>query len=100
MKTIASSGFLLSLAGWALLVLTFVNLLSGSLETRECGTDCVRNYYFGASLLGVIALLAALLTVFPRSTRSLGSVTLVIALPLVAIAGGIYLIGNYGHLLH
>lgn len=100
MKTIASSGFLLSLAGWALLILTFINLLSGSLETRECGTDCVRNYYFGASALGVIALLAALLTVFPRRTRSLGSITLLLSLPLVAIAGGVYAIGNYGHLIH
>ena len=100
MKLLASSALLASLAGWALLVLTFVNLLSGSLDTRTCGTECVKQYYLGATGLGVAALLAAFLALFPSDSRKLGGFSLLVAFPLVAITIALFVIGNYGHLLH
>jgi hypothetical protein len=100
MKLLASSALLASAAGWVLLVLTFMTLLSGSLETRSCGTECVKQYYFGATGLGVAALLAAVLALFPAGSRKLGAFSFVIAFPLVAITIALFVIGEYGHLLY
>ena len=100
MKLLASSALLASVAGWALLVLTFMTLLSGPLETRTCGTECVKQYYFGATGLGVAALLAALFALFPAHSRKLGAFSFVVAFPLVAIVAALFVIGEYGHLLH
>ncbi len=100
MKLVSSAAILISLGGWVLLLLTFVNMLSGSLETRECSSECVQGYYFGATALGVIGVLAAFAALFSDSSRRLGFFSLILALPLVGIAVGIFLIGNFGHLIH
>ncbi len=99
MKLTAPLALLLSLGGWVLLVMVFLNLLSGHLDDRTCGTECVRNYFFAAAGLGAAGALAAFISLFSESRwLSLGAI--VVALPLAGIIAGIILIGNFGHLLH
>jgi hypothetical protein len=100
MKLTAPLALLLSLGGWVFLVLVFVNLLSGHLDDRTCGTECVRNYFFGATGLGAAGVLLALASLFKPGNRWICAAAVVSALPLAGIIAGIYLIGNFGHLLH
>lgn len=100
MKLTAPLALLLSLAGWVLLVLVFMNLLSGHLDERTCATDCVKSYFFGATGLGAVGLLLGLISLFAPGGRFFSALALVTALPLVGIIAGLFLIGNYGHLLH
>ena len=99
MKFVAYAALLLSLVGWFLINLTTINLLSGSLETRTCGTECVRGYFLSATGLGVIAVLGSIAALLSDGTRRLGLIAAVFAFPLVALVAGLFLIGNFGHLI-
>ncbi|MET0068321.1 MAG: hypothetical protein ABW076_18405 [Candidatus Thiodiazotropha sp.] len=97
---IIALGLLLSAVSWAFLGMTVTNLLSGSLETRTCLTDCVRNYYYLAGASGFVGLLLAALA-WLRSGFSGGTFLglVVIALPFGVFAG-IYMVGTLGSLAH
>jgi hypothetical protein len=100
MKLFSPLALLLSVGGWALLALVFINLLSGHLDQRTCGTDCVQTYFFAATGMGGVALLASLVALFSSGTRWLSVPALLLALPLCGVIAGLFLIGNYGNLLH
>lgn len=100
MKAIALIALLLGLAGWALFMLTGMNLLSGPLEERTCQTACVQTYFFAAVAAGLIGFaLGALATLRPPS-RVIGVASLVLTLPLCGVFATLFVIGNYGNLIH
>lgn len=97
MKTLA---ILLALAAWAALGLTFTNLLSGNLETRECQTECVQIYYFAAAGFGILSALLAFVALF-RARFSTGSfLTFIFSGIPFAIVAGIFVIGTLGTMPH
>ncbi len=100
MRISATLAILLALASWVALWFTFSNLLSGSLETRTCQTDCVRNYYFAAAGAGLVSVLLALIAFF-KARLSAGSFLLVLfcAFP-IAVVAGIFAIGTLGTMPH
>lgn len=94
MRAIALFAPLLSIGGWVLVALTATNLLSGDMAERTCQTGCVKTMFFSAVAIGVVALIFGLVSVFKAQTRGLGWLTLVLAVPLCGIVGGIIVIGN------
>lgn len=100
MKLAAPVALLLAVVAYVFLVLTFMNLLSGSLEERSCASDCVKNYYLIAAGTGLLGFLAALGAFFSSGFRGVGLFALVVAFPPAAVVTGLFVIGNYGDLLH
>ena len=100
MKLLPPLALLGAIASWVLLVMTFTNLLSGYMDERSCQTDCVKNYYFLAAGIGLVASLLALFAVVKKETRVFGSVALLAAAPPFAITAGIAVIGIFGSMLH
>jgi uncharacterized membrane protein len=94
MKAIAPLSLLLSLAGWALIALTAMNLLSGHLDDRSCQTDCVQGYFFAAVGVGIAALIAGLVSLLKPGKKIMGYLALALSLPLCLIFAGLYVIGH------
>jgi hypothetical protein len=94
MRAIALLAPLLSIGGWVLAGLTAANLLSGYMAERTCQTDCVQTLFFAAIAVGVAALILGLVSLLGPRNRTLGWLTLVLAVPLCGILGGIILIGT------
>ena len=100
MKVIVSLAILLGLASWALLGLTFTNLLSGNLEERVCQTDCVRSYYFAAAGVSLVTAVLALITMFRAGFKAGPFLLLVFCGAPFAIIAGIFVIGIFGTMPH
>ena len=100
MRILPPLAFLLGIAAWVLLLLTFTNLLSGYLDTRSCQSECVRNYYMLSAAAALAATVLAFFGLFSAASRRFATWSLVVAFPVLAIVAGIFLIGNFGHLLH
>lgn len=94
MKIGTPLSILLSIAAFALLVMTFTNLLSGYMDDRTCQTDCVWNYYLGAFGLGALALLSALAGWVAARKKGFATFAVLLALPVPAVTGGIFAIGT------
>ncbi|MEW8324718.1 MAG: hypothetical protein AB2606_18900 [Candidatus Thiodiazotropha taylori] len=100
MSFITPAALLSALASWGFLILTFVNLLSGFLDTRTCQTDCVRNYYFISAAFGLAASALATFSVF-RSDFTAGQVlSWLFAISPVTIVLTIFLVGYLGTAAH
>ncbi len=100
MKILPPLAVLIGIAAWALLIMTFANLLSGYMDERVCQTDCVRNYYMLAGVAGLVATLLGFFALFSPASRKAGFWSLVVAFPAFAVVAGIFVIGNFGHLIH
>lgn len=100
MRILPPLAFLLGIAAWVLLLMTFTNLLSGYMDTRSCQTECVKNYYLLSGVAALVATLMAFFALFPAASRRFAAWSLAVAFPALAIVAGIFLIGNFGHLLH
>ncbi|MCG7873743.1 MAG: hypothetical protein N0C81_05315 [Candidatus Thiodiazotropha lotti] len=100
MSFITPVALLSALVSWGFLIMTFVNLLSGYLDTRTCQTDCVSNYYLISAAFGLAAGALATLSVF-RSGFSFGQVvSWLFAVSPITIVLAIFLIGYLGTAAH
>ena len=100
MKILPPLAFLIGIAAWVLLLLTFTNLLSGYMDERVCQTECVKNYYLLAGVAGLGSTLLGFFALFSSRSRGAGLLSLVVAFPAFAVVAGIFVIGNFGHLVH
>ena len=87
-------GLLTTIAGWILIGLTMANILSGTFEDRTCLTDCVRTYFFYSTAAGLAGLTFGLFALRNGKSRKLGYIGLGLTLPLCAIIGTLFVIGN------
>ena len=84
----------ITLAGWGLIALTTMNLLSGHFDDRTCLTDCVQTYFYYSLAAGLGGLLLSFLAVLHPKGRAWGVFSLLLALPLCAIFATLYLVGH------
>lgn len=94
MRTIALIALLLAVAAWVLTGMTTVNILSGPFEGRACQTDCVSTLFWAGVGTGVVALLLGLIGVIRPGARVLGSISLLLAVPLCGIFAVLIIIGT------
>jgi hypothetical protein len=95
MNLAALSALLLSVAGWALTVLTAMNLLSGHFDDRTCQTGCVQMLFFSSVAAGVGGLVLSVVGLRRPEGRIMSVAALLMALVLCAIFAVIFIAGNF-----
>lgn len=92
------NGFLavtLSLAGWVLVIVSAMQLLSGTFDTRSCQTGCVSIIFWLSVAAGVAGLLLGLMSLFANFHNTYARISVILGLPLCAIFAGLILIGQF-----
>ncbi len=99
MNLLAYLALLTSTAGWVLISLTTINLLSGHFDDRTCLTDCVQTYFYYGLAAGLGGLLLSIVALFRSEGRVISLFSLMFVLPLCAIYATLFLVGTQGALL-